>query len=107
MKLDKVYIVTDNCVWDDDDYSRIVCIATTKELAQEKFKEYVEQVKEDLDIDNLDISEDGIDDGYVIEEDSDYFRVFLNGEYNSFHTYISLYEQELITEKERLDNYEL
>lgn len=63
MNLDKVYVVTDNCVW-------------------------------------LDISENGIDDGYIVEEDEDYFRVYKNGEYNSYHTYISLYEKELIRESE-------
>lgn len=100
MNLDKVYVVTDNCVWDDEDYSQIVGIATTKELAKECFKKYVEGVKQDLDIDNLDISKNGIDDGYIIEESDDFFRVHLNGEYNSYHTYISLYEKELIKEVE-------
>jgi len=107
MNLDKVYVVTDNCVWDDEDYSQIVGIATTKELALECFKNYVKRVKEDLDFDNLDISENGIDDGYVVEEEEDYFRVYRNGEYNSYHTYVSLYEKELIKEKETVVNYEL
>ncbi len=104
--MDKVYVITDNCVWDDEDYSQIVGIATTKELAIECFKNYVEKVKDEIDIDNLDISENGIDDGYIIEEDEDYFRVYRNGEYNSYHTYISLYEKELIKESEMSETYE-
>lgn len=102
MNLDKVYVVTDNCVWDDEDYSQIVGIATTKELATECFKNYVEKVKEDLDFENLDIVEDPMseDYGYIVDDDEDYFRVYRNGEYNSYHTYISLYEKELIKESE-------
>ena len=102
MSLDKVYVVTDNCVWDDEDYSQIVGIATTKELATECFKKYVEQVKEDLDFENLDVVKDPMseDYGYVVDDEEDYFRVYRNGEYNSYNTYISLYEKELIKESE-------
>ena len=66
----------------------------------------LKKVKDEIDIDNLDISENGIDDGYIIEEDEDYFRVYRNGEYNSYHTYISLYEKELIKESEMSETYE-
>lgn len=102
MNLDKVYVVTDNCIWDDEEYSQIVGIATTKELALECFKNYVEKVKEDLDFDNLEIVDDSMseDYGYVVDEDDDFFRVYRNGEYNSYHTYVSLYEKELIKEEE-------
>lgn len=102
MNLDKVYVITDNCVWDDEDYSQIVGIATTKELATEYFKNYVKRVKEDLDFENLDIVKDPMseDCGYVVDDEDNYFRVYKNGEYNSYHTYISLYEKELIKESE-------
>lgn len=105
MCLDKVYVIMDCCVWDDEEYTKIVGVATTKEFAKDILKRYVKDVKKELDFDNLDLSENGIDDGYVVEADDDYFKIYLNGEYNSFHTSISIVEKELISEKEKENGY--
>lgn len=94
----KVYILLDNCVWDDDDYTKIVAVSFDKNIIKEEMKKYIEKLKKDIDFDNLDFSEDGIDDGYVVEEDENSFSIYENGEYNSFHSNIYISEQELLTE---------
>ena len=98
--LDKVYVVTENCVWDYDENSRIIGIALTKNLAIKCFKEYVEEAKQDLELDSLDIVEPSSeDDGFVVEEGEDYFKAYKNNDYNTYHTYISLYEKQLFKDK--------
>lgn len=100
-KLDKVYVIIDNYVWDDEECLKVVGVAATKELGKECFDKCVEQVKDELDI------EDGCeDDDYVIEDEDDYFSVYKDGEYNSYHTCIYLSEQKLIKESEIEENYE-
>ncbi len=98
--LDKVYVVTENCVWNYDENSRIIGIALTKDLAIKCFKEYVEETKQDLELDSLDIVEPSSeDDGFIVEEGEDYFKAYKNNDYNTYHTYISLYEKQLFKDK--------
>ena len=94
----KVYILLDNCVWDDDDYTKIVAASFDKNIIKEEMKKYVEKLKKDIDFDNIEISDEDIEGVYVVEEDENSFSIYENGEYNSFHSSIYILEQELLTE---------
>lgn len=102
---DKVYLVYDDCVWYDEDASQIVGVYSSEELAQKGFEEYVKSVKNDLNFENIEKEEEELNRKYVIDEGKSYFSVSVDGEYNSFHTEVSIYEKEIIKEME--DNYEL
>lgn len=107
----KVYVVLDNSVWNDDDYTEIVAVTDTKEKAKEILKDYVKKLKDEVDFDDLEFAEKDYDDGYVVEETEDSFYLALNGEYNSYHTSVDIFEKELNYYqnyyKEEENNYEL
>ena len=99
----KVYVIVDDCVWDDDNCTKVVGVSKSEKIAKLYFQEYVRNIKEELNFDNLDFSENE----YICEEDDKKFLLYLDGEYNSFHTEIYINECELINEKDLSDKYEL
>ena len=98
MKQEKIYIITDNSVWNDEELNKIIFATTSKEQALKELKEYVQQVKWEVDFDKLDFAKDDYGDGFIVEEDDNSFSLYENGEYNSYHIDISIIEQELITD---------
>lgn len=98
MEKEKIYIVVENSVWDDEEYNKIILATTSKKLAQEELKKYIEHVKSEVDYDELEFSEDEISDGFIVEEDDNSFSLYDNGEYNSFHVEISIIATDLIKE---------
>lgn len=103
----KVYVIIDNCVWNDEENNRIVAVTPSRDLAKQIMKNYIEVVKREIDYDDLDISEDGIDDGFIVDESDDSWVIYSNGEYSSYHSSISINEKELIDEKEYNEEYEI
>lgn len=93
---DKVYLVHEDCIWDDECYPKIVGATTNKEIAQVLLKDYVKQIKEDVDFDTLDlVNEESIkdfcEDGcWIYSESNTHFSLYLNGEYNSYHININI-----------------
>lgn len=106
-KLEKVYILLDSGTWDDENYLNVIAVSTDKNEIKRFMDKYIQVVKKEIDFNNLEISKDGIDDGYVVEEDEDSFSLYLNGEYNSFHIDISINEKELLKEKDLVQGFEL
>ena len=106
-KLEKVYILLDSGTLDDENYLNVIAVSTDKSEIKRFMDKYIQVVKKEIDFNNLEISKDGIDDGYVVEEDEDRFSLYLNGEYNSFHIDISINEKELLKEKDLVQGFEL
>ena len=106
-KLEKLYILLDSGTWDDENYLNVIAVSTDKNEIKRFMDKYIQVVKKEIDFNNLEISKDGIDEGYVVEEDEDSFSLYLNGEYNSFHIDISINEKELLKEKDLVQEFEL
>ena len=98
---DKMYVITNNAVVDDEiDYS-IYGVATDKEKAKEVFKQAVKDAKCDSDFDNLDAidindNNSNMDqDEWYYDETENSFELYLNGEYNSNNFSIQLLEYDI------------
>ena len=115
-KSEKVYVITNNAIVDDEiDYS-IYGVSIDKENAKKLFKQAVKNVKCDSDFENLeaiDVSNNTKDTGleeWYYEESDNSFELYLNGEYNSnnFSVRINEFDIEKELDRERdKDNYEL
>lgn len=104
----KVYVIFENSVWDDEDTCKVIGVFLNKKAATQIFNKYVENIKKTIDFDELDaISEnENIDnnDGWIYDKTEDQFSIYLNGEYNSYHINVVMDEFDLINEH---DNEEL
>ena len=103
---DKMYVITNNAVVDDEiDYS-IYGVATDKETAKEIFKQAVKDAKCDSDFDNLDAidindnTQNMDQDEWYYDETENSFELYLNGEYNSNNFSIQLLEYNIEPKKE-------
>ena len=105
--MNKVYIVFDDCIWYDENESKIVSVSTDKNSAIDSFKKYIEKVKRELNFENIEKEEEELNRKYIVDYDKEFFSVSVDGEYNSFHTEVSIIEKNLNKEKENSDSYEL
>lgn len=101
----KIYVITNNAVYNDEiDYS-LYGVTTNKEYAKKLFKDAVRDAKCDSDFDNINpVDIKNIDklpsEEWCFEESEDSFELFLNGEYNSNNFSIKILEYELENKKE-------
>lgn len=109
---DKVYIILDDCVWDDEPLTRIVGAYQNKDDALLFLKDYIDEVKKSIDFDNMDAVEitDDMDlcdyeEEMVYSISDDHFELYRNGNYNSDHISINIEVLDLI--KEYKKDYEM
>lgn len=101
----KIYVVTNNAVYNDEiDYS-LYGVTTNKEYAKKLFKDAVRDAKCDSDFDNINpVDIKNIDklpsEEWCFEESEDSFELFLNGEYNSNNFSIKILEYDAENKKE-------
>lgn len=104
-KNNKIYVITNNAVYNDEiDYS-LYGVTTNKEYAKKLFKDAVRDAKCDSDFDNINpIDIKNIDklpsEEWCFEELDDSFELFLNGEYNSNNFSIKILEYDVENKKE-------
>ncbi len=104
-KNNKIYVITNNAVYNDEiDYS-LYGVTTNKEYAKKLFKDAVRDAKCDSDFDNINpIDIKNIDklpsEEWCFEESDDSFELFLNGEYNSNNFSIKILEYDVENKKE-------
>lgn len=94
---DKVYVITNNAIFDDEIDYHIYGVATSKPEAQKLFDYAVKDAKCDADFDN--INPVNVTNGIRVDEDNwqyvqtdNCFELYLNGEYNSNNFCIELLE---------------
>ena len=87
---DKVYVITNNAVVDDEIIYDIAGVTTSLEEAKYLLSETVKDIKCDADFDTLnavkltdDINPSKLDEVWVYEENDLGFELYLNGNYNS------------------------
>lgn len=101
----KIYVITNNAVYNDEiDYS-LYGVTTNKEYAKKIFKDAVRDAKCDSDFDNINpVDIKNIDklpsEEWCFEESEDSFELFLNGEYNSNNFSIKILEYDVENKKE-------
>ena len=106
-KNNKIYVITNNAVYNDEiDYS-LYGVTTNKEYAKKLFKDAVRDAKCDSDFDNINpVDIKNIDklpsEEWCFEESDDSFELFLNGEYNSNNFSIKILEYD-VENKNELD----
>lgn len=106
-KNNKIYVITNNAVYNDEiDYS-LYGVTTNKEYAKKIFKDAVRDAKCDSDFDNINpVDIKNIDklpsEEWCFEESEDSFELFLNGEYNSNNFSIKILEYD-VENKNELD----
>lgn len=104
-KNNKIYVITNNAVYNDEiDYS-LYGVTTNKEYAKKLFKDAVRDAKCDSDFDNINpIDIKNVDklpsEEWCFEESEDSFELFLNGEYNSNNFSIKILEYDVENKKE-------
>lgn len=104
-KNNKIYVITNNAVYNDEiDYS-LYGVTTNKEYAKKLFKDAVRDAKCDSDFDNINpVDIKNIDklpsEEWCFEESDDSFELFLNGEYNSNNFSIKILEYDVENKKE-------
>lgn len=99
-KSDKLYVITNNSVIDDEINYGIKGVAFTKEKASKIFEEAIEEAKIDIDFDNLDAIDtsndiESYDENWYYSKSNNYFELFLNGEYNSNNFAIEIKEYDI------------
>lgn len=103
----KIYVITNNAVYNDEiDYS-LYGVTTNKEYAKKLFNDAVRDAKCDSDFDNINpVDIKNIDklpsEEWCFEESEDSFELFLNGEYNSNNFSIKILEYDA-ENKKKLD----
>ncbi len=101
----KIYVITNNAVYNDEiDYS-LYGVTTNKEYAKKLFNDAVRDAKCDSDFDNINpVDIKNIDklpsEEWCFEESEDSFELFLNGEYNSNNFSIKILEYDAENKKE-------
>ena len=106
-KNNKIYVITNNAVYNDEiDYS-LYGVTTNKEYAKKLFKDAVRDAKCDSDFDNINpVDIKNIDklpsEEWCFEESEDSFELFLNEEYNSNNFSIKILEYD-VENKNELD----
>ena len=112
-KSDKLYVVMENDVTNDECYNTIIGVTFSKKEARTLLKNAVKELKQDIDFNNLDAKDVNSDemldyDGeWLFDKNKDSFSLYLNGEYNSEHFEISIREVNLTYEKDKNKEKEL
>lgn len=112
-KSDKLYVVMENDVTNDECYNTIIGVTFSKKEARTLLKNAVKELKQDIDFNNLDAKDINSDemldyDGeWLFNKNKDSFSLYLNGEYNSEHFEISIREVNLIYEQNKNKEKEL
>lgn len=106
-KNNKIYVITNNAVYNDEIDYNLYGVTTNKEYAIKLFKDAVRDAKCDSDFDNINpIDIKNIDklpsEEWCFEESDDSFELFLNGEYNSNNFSIKILEYD-VENKNELD----
>lgn len=99
-----VYVITSNCVCNDESFNNVIAVTPSLSYAKKLFKEEIESIKNDLDFNNLDaikyetdmdLNNPDYDGRWMFEEKETEFILCQNGEYNSNHFIVSLEQREL------------
>lgn len=104
-KNNKIYVITNNAVYNDEIDYNLYGVTTNKEYAKKLFKDAVRDAKCDSDFDNINpVDIKNIDklpsEEWCFEESEDSFELFLNGEYNSNNFSIKILEYDVENKKE-------
>lgn len=104
-KNNKIYVITNNAVYNDKIDYNLYGVTTNKEYAKKLFKDAVRDAKCDSDFDNINpIDIKNVDklpsEEWYFEESEDSFELFLNGEYNSNNFSIKILEYDVENKKE-------
>lgn len=104
-KNNKIYVITNNAVYNDEIDYNLYGVTTNKEYAKKLFKDAVRDAKCDSDFDNINpVDIKNIDklpsEEWCFEESGDSFELFLNGEYNSNNFSIKILEYDVENKKE-------
>lgn len=91
----KVYILLDESIWDDDYITKVVAVSFNKDTINKIAKNYIDKVKKEIDFDDL-VKED-----YTLDYDKDNkFSIYLSGYYNDNHINITILEKEITYDNE-------
>lgn len=99
-----IYVITSNCICDDESFNNILGLTTHLSYAKKLFNEEIESIKNDTDFNDLDVIKyneninlnDSIyDNKWIMEETDKEFILYQNGNYNSNHFIVSLEQREL------------
>lgn len=99
-----IYVITSNCICDDESFNNILGLTTDLSYAKKLFNEEIESIKNDTDFNDLDVIKyneninlnDSIyDNKWIMEETDKEFILYQNGNYNSNHFIVSLEQKEL------------
>ena len=106
-KNNKIYVITNNAVYNDEIDYNLYGVTTNKEYAKKLFNDAVRDAKCDSDFDNINpVDIKNIDklpsEEWCFEESDDSFELFLNGEYNSNNFSIKILEYD-VENKNELD----
>lgn len=106
-KNNKIYVITNNAVYNDEIDYNLYGVTMNKEYAKKLFKDAVRDAKCDSDFDNINpVDIKNIDklpsEEWCFEESDDSFELFLNGEYNSNNFSIKILEYD-VENKNELD----
>lgn len=104
-KNNKIYVITNNAVYNDEIDYNLYGVTTNKEYAKKLFKDAVRDAKCDSDFDNINpIDIKNVDklpsEEWCFEESEDSFELFLNGEYNTNNFSIKILEYDVENKKE-------
>ena len=104
-KNNKIYVITNNAVYNDEIDYNLYGVTTNKEYAKKLFNDAVRDAKCDSDFDNINpIDIKNVDklpsEEWCFEESEDSFELFLNGEYNSNNFSIKILEYDVENKKE-------
>lgn len=109
-KSNKVYVITNNAVVDDEVFYDNLGVTTNLEEAKKMLKQNISDIKCDSDFDNLsaikitdDIDTSTLNEEWVYEENEYGFNLYLNGNYNSnnFSSHIEQYDLDKIKQKDK------
>ncbi len=99
-----IYVITSNCICDDESFNNILGLTTSLSYAKKLFNEEIESIKRNTDFKDLDVIEyneninlnDSIyDNKWIIEENDKEFILYQNCNYNSNHFIVSLEQRKL------------
>lgn len=111
-----VYVITSNCVCNDESFNNVITVTSSLSYAKKLFKEEIESIKNDLDFNDLDaikyetdmdLNNPDYDGRWMFEEKENEFILCQNGEYNSNHFIVTLEQRELEQELRKRNEKEV
>jgi len=99
-KSNKVYVITNNAIVDDEIDYQIKGVAFTKDNAKVLFEEAIKDAKIDADFDNIDVVDvtndtELSDEKWHFYKNDNCFELYLDGEYNSNNFSIQINEYDI------------